>query len=90
MHACMPAMECCPWSVAALPPEYERMHACRCRPTPGSHGSTELFYGRVTAIAIGVLVTLVFDLIFPWYFSPLSQGYFCYMFSKSSRLHAVC
>ena len=33
---------------------------------PGDTGSTLLFYARVTDIVLGVIVVLIFDLIFPW------------------------
>lgn len=38
-----------------------------CRPIPGNHGSLTLFFARVTDIAVGVCVVLLFDLIMPWY-----------------------
>ncbi len=40
--------------------------ALMCRPIPGNHGSLTLFYARVTDIAVGVCVVLLFDLIMPW------------------------
>ncbi len=38
---------------------------------PGDTGSTLLFYARVTDIVLGVIVVLIFDLIFPWCDHPL-------------------
>ena len=37
---------------------------------PGDTGSTLLFYARVTDIVLGVIVVLIFDLIFPWCDNP--------------------
>ena len=36
------------------------------RPVPGSHGSLTLYYARITDIAVGVCVVLLFDLVMPW------------------------
>lgn len=37
-----------------------------CRPIPGNHGSLTLFYARITDIAVGVIIVLLFDLVMPW------------------------
>ena len=34
--------------------------------TPGHTGTTLIFYARVTDIVIGVIIVLVFDMIYPW------------------------
>jgi len=33
---------------------------------PGDTGSTMYFYARVIDITLGVMIVLLFDLIFPW------------------------
>ena len=38
-----------------------------CRPIPGNHGSLTLFYARITDIAVGVIIVLLFDLVMPWF-----------------------
>ena len=37
-----------------------------CRPVPGNHGSLTLYYARITDIAVGVCIVLLFDLVIPW------------------------
>ena len=39
---------------------------CIYRPIPGNHGSLTLYYARITDIAVGVCVVLLFDLVMPW------------------------
>ena len=36
------------------------------RPVAGNHGSLILYYARITDIAVGVCVVLLFDLVMPW------------------------
>ena len=33
---------------------------------PGNHGSLTLYYARITDIAVGVCIVLLFDLVIPW------------------------
>ncbi len=40
--------------------------AARWTVAPGDTGSTMYFYARVIDITLGVMIVLVFDLIFPW------------------------
>ncbi len=40
--------------------------AARWTVAPGDTGSTMYFYARVIDITLGVMIVLLFDLIFPW------------------------